>query len=198
MKNSNYKVILASKSPRRKELLKQIGFEFDILVSEEEETVFEGEPEKTVMELSFQKALNVSKLVDTTNNKYLIIGADTVVSLGEIIMGKPYDEHGAKIMLRNLSGKTHQVYNGVTLLLVDKNGTVNHKFVQCTNVTMYDITDEEIDNYISTGEPMDKAGSYGIQGMGAKFIKSIEGDYNNVVGLPIGKIYQQIKLMNPQ
>lgn len=195
MNLKEYKIILGSKSPRRKELLEQIGLEFEILVSDEEEVITSSEPEKVVEELSLQKAVNVEKLFGgrTKYDKYIVIGADTVVALDGQIMGKPKDEAHAKEMLRTLSGNTHQVYTGVTLIINDNGRREVKSFAKCTLVNMYDISDDEIDEYIATKEPMDKAGSYGIQGIGGKFISGIEGDYNNVVGLPIAEIYQQLK-----
>ncbi len=202
MNLNEYKIILGSKSPRRKELLEQIGFKFEILVSDEEEIITSTEPEKVVEELSYQKAANVEKMLlcnnthsddPNFNNRYIIIGADTVVACDNKIMGKPKDDVHAKEMLKLLSGNTHQVYTGVTLIIHDENTHTVKTFAKCTYVTMYDITDNEIDDYIATTEPADKAGSYGIQGIGGKFIKGIDGDYNNVVGLPIAEIYQQLK-----
>lgn len=187
------KIILASKSPRRKELLEQIGLEFEILVSEKEECILTEIPRQLVENLSKQKAEDVYEMC---KGKYeepmLVIGADTVVSLGENIMGKPKDREDAKRMLRSLSGKTHSVWTGVTVIC--NNGIVTKNSFQVeTKVNMYKISDEEIEWYIKSGEPDDKAGAYGIQGLGARFIESIEGDYNNVVGLPVSSLYQKIK-----
>lgn len=187
------KIILASKSPRRKELLKQIGLEFEVCVSDKEENILTEVPRKLVEQLSKQKAEDVYEMKkEMMNDAYLIIGADTVVALGQNIMGKPKDEEDAKRMLRSLSGKTHSVWTGVTVIYNNDMITKNSFQVE-TKVTMYPITEEEIEWYIRSKEPFDKAGAYGIQGLGARFIEKIEGDYNNVVGLPISTLYQKIK-----
>lgn len=170
--------ILASASPRRKELLEQIGVKFDILPATGEE----------VMELAKQKAEEVAK---TAGADALVLGADTVVAYEGKILGKPKDEADALRMLTMLSGKEHEVYTGVAL--IDNRDQSMENFFERTKVTMYPVSEEEIRDYIAGGEPMDKAGAYAIQGLGAKFIQKIEGDYNNVVGLPIGRIYQEIK-----
>lgn len=184
------RIVLASGSPRRRELLTQIGLEYEVIVSNADENVDCDEPAKLVEELSYVKAKAV---VDEHNLKdVIVIGADTVVANGNTILGKPNGEDGAFEMLRQLSGKAHEVYTGVTLLKVTD--TVERiTFHECTKVNFYEMTDEEIREYIATKDPMDKAGAYGIQGFCARYIKGIEGDYNNVVGLPIGRLYQEIK-----
>lgn len=196
-------IILASQSPRRKELLEQIGLEFEICPAKGEEIITKTIPEEVVMELSKQKAEEVAALVSsygeqhkeiTTPSDILVIGADTVVAFNGKILGKPVDESDAKRMLTMLSGNTHSVFTGVTLVLIDKSGRAGELvFYEKTDVTMHEMTEEEIDRYIATGEPMDKAGSYGIQGRCAIYIEKIDGDYNNVVGLPITRIYQELK-----
>jgi MAF protein len=124
----------------------------------------------------------------------LVIGADTVVAYENQILGKPKDEEDARRMLLMLSGKTHSVYTGVTFVFIDKDGrTGEHCFYEKTDVSMHTLTEEEIDRYISSGDPMDKAGSYGIQGRFAIHIKGIHGDYNNVVGLPVARLYQELR-----
>lgn len=197
------KIILASASPRRKELLEQIGLEFEICPAKGEEIITKTIPEEVVMELSKQKAEEIAYMVTAYNEKHkdittptdiLVIGADTVVAYNGQILGKPKDEEDAKRMLSMLSGNTHSVYTGVTLCLIDKSGKAGEiVFAEKTDVTMFPISEEEIDRYVSTGEPMDKAGSYAIQGKSAIFIEKIDGDYNNVVGLPITRIYQKLK-----
>ena len=176
--------ILASASPRRKELLEQIGVKFDILPATGEEVITKELPGEVVMELAKQKAEEVAK---TAGADALVLGADTVVAYE----GKPKDEADALRMLTMLSGKEHEVYTGVAL--IDNRDQSMENFFERTKVTMYPVSEEEIRDYIAGGEPMDKAGAYAIQGLGAKFIQKIEGDYNNVVGLPIGRIYQEIK-----
>lgn len=172
--------ILASGSPRRKELLSLIIPEYEVLVSGCEEFVPEGTPaEKVPAILAEQKALAVAKLrPDDT-----VIGSDTVVVLGGEIFGKPKDKAHAHSMLRALSGKKHFVYTGVAV--AEKSSV--RSFVQKTEVEFYELSDETIDNYIATGEPMDKAGAYGIQGKGSVLVKGITGDYFNVMGLPVAE-----------
>lgn len=196
-------IILASQSPRRKELLEQIGLEFEICPAKGEEMITKTIPEEVVMELSKQKAEEVAAMVSsfaeghqeiTTPTDLLVIGADTVVAYDGKILGKPVDEADAKRMLQMLSGNTHSVFTGVTLVLIDKSGRAGELvFYEKTDVKMHKISEEEIERYLESKEPMDKAGSYGIQGRGAIFIEEIEGDYNNVVGLPITRIYQELK-----
>lgn len=201
-----YKIYLASKSPRRRELLEQIGYEFEVMVSYRDEIIAGNVPEDIVKELSMQKAYEIERVLlekyngdltaahgDEYCDGVVIIGADTVVSMEGIILGKPKDDEDAFRMLKMLQGKSHKVSTGVTIIAVGKSGREVYNFAETTEVSMYEITDDEIKAYIATGEPMDKAGSYGIQGVGAKFISGINGDYNNVVGLPIGRIYQTIK-----
>lgn len=185
------RLILASASPRRRELLQQIQMEFTVLPAKGEEKITKEIPQEVVMELSEQKAREVAAFSEVKDEDALVLGADTVVVYQERILGKPKDEEDAFLMLKTLSGKTHEVYTGVTLLHA-KTGEAN-SFFEKTAVTMYPIQEDEIRAYIATGEPMDKAGVYGIQGIGAKFIRGIEGDYNNVVGLPVGRVYQEIK-----
>lgn len=196
-------IILASQSPRRKELLEQIGLEFEICPAKGEEIITKTVPEEVVMELSKQKAEEVAAMVSsysenhkeiTTPSDILVIGADTVVAYDGKILGKPKDEADAKAMLTMLSGNTHSVFTGVTLVLIDKSGRAGELvFFEKTDVKMHEMSELEIDRYIATGEPMDKAGSYGIQGKCAIYIEKIDGDYNNVVGLPITRIYQELK-----
>ena len=189
-------IILASASPRRKELLEQIGLEFEICPAKGEEVISKSVPEEGVMELSEQKAKEVAGMVKAyesgheklmTPQDILVIGADTIVA-------KPKDEAGAKRMLKLLSGRKHAVYTGVTFVFLDKNGRAGaHTFYEKTEVTMKPLSELEIDRYVATGEPMDKAGAYGIQGKCAIYIEGIEGDYNNVVGLPVARIYKELQ-----
>ena len=196
-------IILASASPRRKELLEQIGLEFEICPAKGEEIITKSRPEDVVMELSKQKAEEIASMVSayakehqdiTTPSDILVIGADTVVAYDGQILGKPQDEEDAKRMLTMLSGNVHSVFTGVTLVLIDKSGRAGELvFYEKTDVKMYSISEQEIERYVASGEPMDKAGSYGIQGKCAIYIEKIDGDYNNVVGLPIARIYQELK-----
>ncbi len=180
------KIILASASPRRKELLSQIGVTFEIVKAEGEEHITSSVPTEVVKELSMQKAREVAAKCDGS----IIIGADTVVSIEGQILGKPKDKADAIRMLQLLQGKKHQVITGVTVLFQD--GTKLLSFAEVTDVHLYPMTNAQIEHYIATGEPMDKAGAYGIQGRFAVYVRGIEGDYNNVVGLPVGRLYQEI------
>lgn len=185
LRANEMKVILASASPRRKELLEQIGIQFEIQVSKADETITTNVPSDVVEELSTIKAMAVLP----GNEEALIIGADTVVACEGTILGKPGTPEIAKEMLGKLQGREHQVYTGVTLLYKGKKCTFHEK----TDVKFYPMTPEEIAEYVATGDPMDKAGAYGIQGFCARYIERIQGDYNNVVGLPIGRLYQEMK-----
>lgn len=189
-----YKLILASGSPRRREILQMQGIEFEIIKSTCEEIITEKEPDKVVMELSHQKAEDVAKNLEVMEDT-LILAADTVVAYEGRILGKPASEEEAKKTLQMLSGKKHQVYTGVTLysLLADGSAGIDTSFYVCTNVEFFELEDWEIDKYIASGDPMDKAGSYGIQGSFGVYVKGIEGDYNNVVGLPMAELYHKMK-----
>lgn len=183
------RIILASASPRRKELLQKTGMKFEIIPAKGEEIITGNLPWEVVEELSFQKA---QEIAEKQNEECIVIGADTVVAKDEKIMGKPKDREAAFQMLTEISGTVHQVYTGVTLIRTGKQKkTVT--FSEKTEVFLYHMTDDEKNAYIATGDPMDKAGAYGIQGDFAVYVKSITGDYYNVVGLPIGKVYQELK-----
>ena len=183
------KLILASASPRRKELLGKIGLEFEIIPAKGEEIVTKKLPWEVVKELSFQKA---KEIADMQTEECIVIGSDTIVAKDEQIMGKPADEADAFRMLSEISGNVHQVYTGVTLIRTGADPKVI-TFAEKTDVYLYPMSEKEIKAYIETKDPMDKAGAYGIQGDFAIHVKGIEGDYYNVVGLPIGKVYQELK-----
>lgn len=192
------KIYLGSGSPRRKELLAQIGIEYEVKVSSADESSDISDPALLVEELSQRKAKASAAVICSENNNaeqrdFLVIGADTVVAYEGKILGKPKNSEDAKQMLRLLSGRTHSVFTGVTLYKVCGDMTEVKVFHEETKVIFTDMTDEEIDEYVATGDPLDKAGAYGIQGFCARYIKGIEGDYNNVVGLPIGRLYQELK-----
>ncbi|MFJ8529794.1 Maf family protein [Bacillus sp. NPDC094106] len=180
------KLILASGSPRRKELLELANVPFEIVVSEIEETIGAySSPSDIVMSLALQKASAVAE----NHEDSVVLGADTIVTYESRILGKPNDEAEAKRMLQFLSGKTHEVYTGVALISKEKTVT----FYERTEVTFWELTEEEIDTYIATKEPLDKAGSYGIQGKGSIFVQHIQGDYYSVVGLPIARLVRELK-----
>lgn len=183
------KIILASASPRRKELLEQIGLTFTVMPSQAEEVITKELPSEVVEELSMQKAREVAAKV----GEGIVIGSDTVVCQNGQIMGKPADREDARRMLRSLQGNTHSVFTGVTVLVKEKEKTICHTFSKETRVHVYPMTEEETEKYLDTGEPMDKAGAYGIQGRFAAWIEAIEGDYNTVVGLPVSALWQVLK-----
>lgn len=189
------KIYLASASPRRKELLKQVGISFKTMPSTVEEKITKTQPNEVVEELSYQKAVDVcTNLTAEGREDFVVIGADTVVSCWGEILGKPKDKEDAIRMLHNLQGGSHQVYTGVTLAWKYKDMSAMYvTFSECTDVTMYSMTDEEIKRYVDSGEPMDKAGAYAIQGLCAAYIQGICGDYNNVVGLPVGRVCRELK-----
>ncbi len=187
--------ILASASPRRKELLTQAGLSFQVVPSLVEETVTKTRPSHIVMELSSQKAFDVYHRLSP--EVCTVIGADTMVVYRGEILGKPADEREALDMLSLLSGRTHQVYTGVTLIRRDADHPDTlpkvRSFFEKTEVTLYPIHREDLLDYIRTGDSLDKAGAYGIQGPFAIHVKEIRGEYNNVVGLPIGRLYQELR-----
>ena len=244
-KKQNVRLVLASASPRRRELLSQIGLEFTVMPSKKEENAKATEAGALVQELSRQKAVDIweqlsggqqnpdanqEQLSDANQEQIsdanqeqnldanqeqlsgadqeqifgktqelnldgkrqpelLVIGADTVVCCEGKILGKPHSREAAAEMLTALQGRSHEVYTGVTLYSQSEAVT----FFECTQVEFYPMTEAEISDYIDSKEPMDKAGAYGIQGLGARFVKGIRGDYNNVVGLPVGRLYQELK-----
>lgn len=213
-KEQNVRLVLASASPRRRELLSQIGLEFTVMPSTKEENAKTTEAGALVQELSRQKAVDIweqlsggqgqnpdadqEQIAEETQEpnlngkrqpELLVIGADTVVCCEGKILGKPHSREAAAEMLTALQGRSHEVYTGVTLYSQSETVT----FFECTQVEFYPMTEVEISEYIDSKEPMDKAGAYGIQGLGARFVKGIHGDYNNVVGLPVGRLYQELK-----
>lgn len=183
------RIVLASASPRRRELLAQIGLEFEVIPGQGEEIITRTEPKDIVMELAETKA----KEIYNGTKDIVVIGADTIVVHNGHIMGKPADKADAEAMLTELCGDTHQVYTGVAFLWQEDGKDLKHTFYACTDVSVYPADVEEIRAYIETGEPMDKAGAYGIQGRFAAWIQGIQGDYSNVVGLPVGRVYQELK-----
>jgi septum formation protein len=180
-------VVLASGSPRRRELLGQIGIaEFEVLPAKGEETAPEGlTPAELVEHLAAQKASEIA----AQRPDALVIGADTVVVLDGTVLGKPHDEADAKRMLSALSGRSHEVYTGLAVI---SNGKI-YRHAERTEVAFRALTEEEIAAYVATGEPMDKAGAYGIQGKACVFIRGIQGDYYNVVGLPVCALHELLK-----
>ena len=208
------RIILGSASPRRRELLEQIGISFEVRVSDKEEVYHSLIPEEIVKELALSKAENVADDLrekqeqvkqisfDKKNNVLLdtiVIGADTIVVSDGSILGKPKDEADAVRMIRSLQGRSHKVYTGVAILDYDDEGkrkSVVHAVE--TEVFVNPMSDEEIREYAATGEPLDKAGAYGIQGRFAAYIERIDGDYYNVVGLPISRLCRELKSLEAE
>lgn len=182
-------IILASASPRRKEILELADIVFDVFPSQVKEMITKEKPEEVVMELAGQKAWDVWK---KTDGEKIVVGADTVVAYEGHILGKPKDEEDAVCMLSMLSGNIHQVYTGVSIIQKGR----EYSFYEETKVKFYPLTKDEIQKYVKTKEPMDKAGAYGIQGKAALFIQGIKGDYYNVVGFPIARFLQEIKRLD--
>lgn len=183
---------LASQSPRRKELLTLAGLSFEVLVSGCDETVPDGfTAEQTVQHLANLKAEAVLQLCKPEDT---VLAADTIVVIDGQILGKPKDKDDAFAMLRSLSGRTHTVMTGVCIA----NGSKRKEFVSKTDVTFYELTDEEISTYIATGDPMDKAGGYGIQSKGVVLVEKINGDYSNVVGLPLAQCVRELCIFGIQ
>lgn len=184
------KIILASASPRRKELLERAGVQFEICPGNGEEHITSNKPEEIVKELSEQKAMAA---VFPAEEGTVIIGSDTIVAFEGKVLGKPSDEEDAVKTLLMLQGNTHQVYTGVTVLEYRGSQWRKLVFAERTDVTFYPVSENEIREYVKTGEPMDKAGSYGIQGLFGIYVKGISGEYANVVGLPVGRLFYETK-----
>ena len=194
-RNEMKNIILASASPRRRELLEQIGLEFTVIPSHAEEIITKELPGEIVEELSRQKAEDVARDVEDG----IVIGSDTIVWQDGRVMGKPHSREEARDMLRRIQGNTHSVFTGVTVIVKDREvaektpeGTV-HTFFCETKVHVYPMTEAETEKYLDSGEPMDKAGAYGIQGKFAAWVSGIEGDYNCVVGLPVAALWQVLR-----
>ena len=186
------KLILASSSPRRRELLSQIGLDFEIRTADVDEHVAADSPEELVRKLSHIKASAIRPAEGEA--PVTVLGADTIVAVDGKVLGKPADAEDAKRMLRLLQGRSHEVYTGVTLLsYFADGGSACNTFAEETKVFFAPMTEEEIAEYVATKDPLDKAGAYGIQGFCARYITHIEGDYNNVVGLPVGRVYRELK-----
>ncbi len=190
------KIVLASQSPRRKKLLNQLGIIFEIIPSYTEEIITSTNPIDIVSELSLQKANDVA----TSISHALVIGADTIVVLNGTILGKPKNPEEAINMLSELSGKVHSVFTGVSFVITGSNHTISstYTFFEETKVRFSSLSEDEIQSYVASGSPMDKAGAYGIQDdWGSVFVERIEGDYYNVVGFPLNRFYQELKNIEP-
>ena len=187
---NNIKIILASASPRRKELLTQIGVKFEIMISDKETDIDSSDPVKACEKQAMQKALDIEeKAALKYKEDYIIIAADTIVALEDTILGKPKDKEDARLMLERISGKKHKVYTAVYMF---NSRLKTHKsFVEETAVEVAELSKEDIDFYLSDDEAYDKAGAYAIQGLFSRYIVGIEGDYYNVMGLPVGRVYRE-------
>lgn len=187
-------IILASASPRRKEILEQVGINPTIIVSNAVENTKANTPAEYVEKLSFLKAENVANQIKE-KEEFVLIAADTVVVRDNKILEKPVDEEDAHRILSSLQGNVHKVFTGVTLIVNQNGKMLRDTFSVCTEVEMLPMTTKQIMSYIATKEPMDKAGAYGIQGKGGMYIRQIRGDYYNVVGLPISAVMMHLKDM---
>lgn len=202
----NYKLILGSGSPRRRELMDRIGAEYIIIKSDKDEDMSGSNPAEVVKRLSRMKAEDVADItigkiksgeLSTEYSNSIIIGCDTVVAYDNKILGKPHSDDEAFSMIKDFQGKAHNVFTGVCLVIIEDCQIADiRNYSVCTNVHVAAMTDEEIHGYVSTGECLDKAGAYAIQGLFCPFITAIEGDYYNIVGFPINSIYETFKELN--
>ena len=189
------RIILASSSPRRLQLLKSIGLEFDVVASQLEEVIDENlTPEALVRNLAKQKATDVFQSLSKHSNNILVIGADTMVVLDGRFLGKPVDDADAKLMLTKLSGRTHLVFTGVHILSKKADNSTQYlETVEQTHVTFRKLQEKEIEAYIATREPMDKAGAYALQGIGSALVAGVNGCCTNVIGLPIPRVVSMLR-----
>ena len=188
---NNVKIILASASPRRKELLEQIGVDFEIAVSDKETAIDCSDPVEACRKQAYNKAVDIvekSKL-KYSDKDFVVISADTIVAIDKKILGKPKDKSDARQMLKSLSGRKHRVYTAVCVYNSLKDSY--ESFVEDTPVEVARLSSEEIEDYLEKKEPYDKAGAYAIQGYFSRYIVGIEGDYYNVMGLPVGRLYRE-------
>lgn len=189
---SQVTLILASKSPRRAEILRNAGFRFEVHATHVDESRRPREsPRRHVQRLAHAKARLVAEQMKRQKRAAIVIGADTMVVVKGKILGKPSDVKEARRMLKLLSGRTHQVLTGLSILRVPEGAEVHH--VETTRVRFLKLSKDDIDDYIATGEPFDKAGAYGIQGIGGRFVASIEGCYFNVMGLPLSRVWSMLR-----
>lgn len=194
-------MILASQSPRRYELLSDAGFSLEVVPADIDETRLPGEkPVDLVLRLAAEKAEAVRSQLSRRPDDGLLVAADTIVWMGGEALGKPRDAEDARRMLEELSGRTHCVSTGVCAMALAADGscTTQAQFVETTEVTFWDLSKEEVDAYVATGEPLDKAGAYGIQGAGRLLVRGISGDYSNVVGLPIARLVRELASLAPK
>ncbi len=198
MMTEDVQIILASGSPRRKELLAQMGLAFETMPSDLEEKITGDTPSETVESLSYQKAADIASRIregskQQERKKRLVIGSDTIVVCGGKVMGKPRTEEEAFSMLSRIQGRVHEVYTGVTIAIIENDNISYEIFSKKASVTVHSMNEQEIRAYIAKGESMDKAGAYGIQGSFAMFVDEIQGEYSTVLGLPVAGLYQALK-----
>lgn len=189
-------IILASGSPRRRELMDRMGARYIVMPSDREEDMSGHIPDEMVKKLSHMKAADIFEKTRASgeHRSCVIIGSDTVVSYRDRIMGKPKTKAEAADMIRTIAGDTHQVYTGVCILIADDDVITREiNYSVCTDVVVTEMTDQEIDDYVATGEPMDKAGAYAIQGLFARYVASIRGDYYNIMGFPVSSVYHELR-----
>jgi len=204
------KLYLASGSPRRRELLTLAGIAFEVRPCNDPEETTAVTPVQTVLDLSSHKAHAVFDDLKNSaaENNFAVLGADTIVVISDdgvgdnapngsaVIIGKPQDDEDARQILKKLSGRTHEVFTGVCILVNENGKTRKKTFYERTAVTMYPITDAELDDYLASGEHMDKAGAYAIQGLAVKFVRKVTGDYSNIVGLPVARVYHELSKLH--
>lgn len=195
MELNKYKLILGSQSPRRKELLSWANIPFEVLTADLDEVSTEFDPEEVAMDIAHQKGKAVFDRVDIKVNPF-VISSDTIVVLDQKIYGKPKDREDAKRILTELSDKTHFVITGVCFIFHDETGKMReHRFYDQTDVTFNEITPDLMESYLDTGDSLDKAGAYGIQGPSLTFISKVEGSYSNVVGFPLDRVISELKII---
>jgi len=183
------KYILASNSPRRKQLMEMLGFDFEIMISAVDEIIRPDlSNDELVMDLAFQKAADIFR----SHQEDIVLGFDTMVYIDDLRLGKPKTAFEARTMLNTLSGKTHMVITGCAIITK----TISKSFYEIAYVTFYPLTEQEIEEYVASKEPFDKAGAYAVQGLGSKYIKAINGDFYTVMGLPVARLYHELKELN--
>ena len=188
-------MILASQSPRRRDLLAAAGFELEVVPADIDEARLPGEkPVELVGRLAAEKAEAVRSALDNVPADGFLVAADTIVWMGDAALGKPADAADATAMLRSLSGRTHHVSTGVCALLLGPDGSVagSARFTETSDVTFWELTEEQVAAYVACGEPLDKAGAYAIQGAGRLLVREVRGDYSNVVGLPVARLVREL------
>jgi septum formation protein len=193
---SKFNLVLGSQSPRRKELLSWLNIPFKIVTADLDEISNEKDPASVAMDIAHQKGRTVFNKIISIDDRSFVIASDTIVVLDDVIYGKPKDRLDAKRILNELSGKTHLVITGVSFLFKNNDGKVcEHQFYDQTEVHFNEITPDLMENYLNTGDSLDKAGAYGIQGPSLTFISKLNGSYSNVVGFPLDKIVEELRII---